>query len=339
MNEPIPADASADLPRDVDVLVVGAGQAGLGVAQRLRDHPHLRVLVLDAQPVGQSWRERWDSLQLFTPRRFSALPGLRFPPGPTRSPSRLEMADYLERYATRFALPVRTGVQVRRLSRAPAGFCAHTSQGVVHARQVVLATGPFRLPFVPEASRGLDPGVVQLHSSAYQRPSDVPAGRVLVVGGGNSAAQLALELAETHDVSVASPGPPWFLPEDVLGISMYWWTLLTGVLNARADAWVSRYVRRRGDAIVGTQLHALVRQGRVRLLPHRVVVGARPRGRARRRDRPAGLDGAVVHRVPARHVAGSTSPAPSTRGAARCTTRAPRPSRGCTGWGCRGRRG
>ncbi len=262
---------------EVDVLVVGAGQAGLGVAQRLQGHPHLRVLVVDALPVGESWRERWDSLQLFTPRRFSALPGLRFPPGATRSPSRTEMAQYLEQYVARFDLPVHTGVRVLRLMRGRGGFCAETSVGAVRAAQVVLAGGPFRRPYVPPAAADLDSAVHQLHSFTYRRPSDVPAGEVLVVGGGNSAAQLAVELAASHVVTIASPRPLWFLPEDVLGVSMYWWTLLTGVLNAKADAWISRYVRRRGDAIVGTELRGLLDAGRVRLHPHRVV-GAAGRG-------------------------------------------------------------
>ena len=94
-----------------------------------------------------------------------------------------------------------------------------------------------------------------------------------MVGGGNSAAQLAVELARTHRVSVASPAPPWFLPEDVLGISMYWWTYLTRILNAPAQAWISRYIRRRGDAVVGTELRELIRRGDVALHPHRVVSG------------------------------------------------------------------
>jgi putative flavoprotein involved in K+ transport len=115
--------------------------------------------------------------------------------------------------------------------------------------------------------------VSQLHSFAYRRPSDIPVGEVLIVGGGNSAAQLALELASSHRVTIASPGPLWFLPEGFLGISMYWWTLLTGILNAGAEAWISRYIRRRGDAIVGTELRRLVSGGLVRLLPHRVVRG------------------------------------------------------------------
>ena len=256
---------------DLDVVVVGAGQAGLGTAYWLQRLGAPSLQVLDAEPVGESWRQRWDSLQLFTPRRFSGLPGLPFPRGTTRSPSRLEMADYLGAYAARFCLPVRTAVRVECVQQAGTGFALTTSDGPVTARQVVLASGPFRRPHVPAAAGGLDPSVHQLHSLHYRRPSDIPAGRVLVVGGGNSAAQLALELAATHDVTVASPGPLWFLPEDVLGVSMYWWTLLTGVLNAGGEARVSRYIRGRGDAIVGRQLQSLIRQGRVRLLPHRVV--------------------------------------------------------------------
>ncbi|MBC7372500.1 MAG: NAD(P)-binding domain-containing protein, partial [Frankiales bacterium] len=225
----------------------------------------------DAEPLGDSWLQRWDSLQLFTPRRFSGLPGLPFPAGTTRSPSRIEMADYLRAYAAEFSLPVRTAVRAERVTRTDTGFALTTSAGPLTTRQVVLATGPFRLPYVPAAAQGLDRSVRQLHSFHYHRPSDLPSGQVLVVGGGNSAAQLALELAATHEVTVASPGPLWFLPEDVLGVSMYWWTLLTGVLNAGGDARVSRYIRGRGDAIVGRQLQSLIRQGRVRLLPHRVI--------------------------------------------------------------------
>ena len=280
-----PSESTGGPERSVDVLVIGAGQAGLGVAYWLRRRSDLQVLVVDELPVGQSWLERWDSLQLFTPRRFSSLPGLRFPDGPTRSPSRVEMAQYLQKYVHHFSLPVQTGVCVQRLSQDGSGFVALTADGVIRARQVVLASGPFRRPYVPDAGCGLSSDVRQLHSLHYRRPDDVPPGQVLVVGGGNSAAQLALELQATHAVTIASPGPLWFLPEDIAGISMYWWTLLTGVLRAPKDAWVSRYVRRRGDSIVGTQLRRLISAGQVRLHPHRVTAG---------RDREVELEDGTV---------------------------------------------
>ena len=259
------------LPVEVDVLVVGAGQAGLGAAYWLTRVPGLRVLVVDRAPVGQSWVDRWDSLVLFTPRRFSRLPGLRFPAGPTRCPTRLEMADYLRRYAAHHELPVRTGVDVQRVTRAADGFIVETSEGSLCARHVVVATGPFHRRHVPPAAAGLSPEVFQLHSYDYRSPAQVPDGEVLVVGGGNSAAQLAVELSATHAVTVAAPREPWYLPVSLLGVDLYWWSYLTGVLNAGRDARASRYVRRRGDAIVGRQLRELVRDGTVRLRPHRVV--------------------------------------------------------------------
>jgi putative flavoprotein involved in K+ transport len=262
---------SERLPDEVDVLVVGAGQAGLGAAQQLSADPALRVLVVDRAPVGQSWLDRWDSLVLFTPRRFSGLPGLPFPSGSTRCPTRTEMAAYLRQYVAHHGLDVRSGVTVQRLSGGPRTFTVETSAGAVRLEHVVLATGPFHRPHVPAAAERLGADVVQLHSHDYRRPADLPPGEVLVVGGGNSAAQLAVELAATHAVTVAAPGEPWFLPVSLLGVDLYWWTFLTGVLNADRDAQASRYVRSRGDAIVGRELRNLVEAGTVRLLPHRVV--------------------------------------------------------------------
>ena len=138
---------------------------------------------------------------------------------------------------------------------------------------MVIATGPFHRPRIPAAAQTLDPGVWQSHSSAYRRPADVPGDRVVVVGGGNSAAQLAVELAATHDVTVITPADPWYFPERVLGVSSYWWLLLTGALNAGAGSRLSRYVRSRGDAIFGTELRTLARAGQVRIRAHRVVAG------------------------------------------------------------------
>ncbi|WNV75470.1 NAD(P)/FAD-dependent oxidoreductase [Geodermatophilus sp. DSM 44513] len=252
-----------------DVLVVGAGQAGLGTAYHLQRLGVRDVLVLEARGIGQSWCERWESLRLFTPRRYSGLPGLPFPPGPTPAPSREEVTGYLRDYARRWGLRVRTGTPVRRLAPDGDGFCADTPAGPVRARQVVVATGAFRRPSVPEAARDL--AVPQLHSADYRRADDVPPGRVLVVGGGNSAAQLAVELAATHEVTVASAREPRYVPERALGVGLFDWLLVSGVLNADRDAWVSRRIRARGDAVVGRELDRLRRRGVVRVLPHRVV--------------------------------------------------------------------
>lgn len=257
---------------NVDVLVVGAGQAGLGTGHWLARRTALSFLIVDgADRVGESWRRRWDSLVLFTPRRFSSLPGLRMR-GSGEYASKDEMADYLAAYADRRRLPVR--LRTRVLDLRPdgnGGFVAQATTGRIRARHVVVATGPYTTPYLPDAAAGLDPSVPQLHSSAYRRPDDLPGSDVLVVGAGNSAAQLAVELAATRRVTVAAPGGMWFLPARILGVSLYWWIWLTGILNGRSSTPISRLVRARGDGIIGRELQALVAAGTAQMVEQRVV--------------------------------------------------------------------
>lgn len=270
LDDPAQALAAGVPVQSVDVLIIGAGQAGLGAAYWLRRITGLLVQIIEQNTVGISWLERWDSLRLFTPRRFSALPGMQFPAGED-FPDKREVADYLRGYAERFALPVETGHLVHRLWQCGGLFHARTDLAEFRARHVVVAAGPFSRPYLPPASAALDHRVFQLHSAAYGRPSDIPGDEVVVVGGGNSAAQLAVELARTHRVTMISPRPPWYLPVTLLGVDLYWWLYLTRTLNARASSPVSRYVRRRGDSIIGTDLRREVQSGRVRLITGRVT--------------------------------------------------------------------
>ena len=271
------ADRS-DGDTDVDVLVVGAGQAGLGTGYWMARRTSLSFLIVDGdERIGDSWRRRWDSLVLFTPRRFSSLPGTPMPRGPGEYASKDETADYLAAFADSHGLPVRLQTRLLALEQDGAGgFVADTTTGSIRARHVVVASGPYSTPFVPDAADGLDRSVMQLHSAAYRRPSDLPGGDVLVVGAGNSAAQLAVELAASRRVTVAAPGGMWFLPARVLGLSLYWWLGLTGILNSPSGSRISRMVRARGDGIIGRELQALVAAGTVRMVKERVC-GAKGR--------------------------------------------------------------
>ena len=187
----------------VQTLVVGGGQAGLAVGYHLARR-NVRFLILDAGArVGDAWRNRWDSLRLFTPARYAGLPGMRFPLRGDLAPHKDQVADYLEGYARRFELPVRSGVRVERLARNDRGFVLTAGHERFECDQVVVAMANYQSPRMPELARQLDPDIVQLHSYAYRNPSQLRSGGVLVVGAGNSGADIALELARTRPTWLA----------------------------------------------------------------------------------------------------------------------------------------
>jgi putative flavoprotein involved in K+ transport len=179
----------------IDTIVIGGGQAGLSVGYHL-SRRGVPFLILEANDrVGDSWRQRWDSLRLFTPARFDGLAGMPFPGDRHRFPTKDEMGDYLEAYARHFRLPVKTGVRVDRLSKSADGLLVSAGDQQFIARHVVVAMANYQQPRVPAFARELDPGIVQLHSSAYRNPAQLRPGGVLVVGAGNSGAELAAEFA------------------------------------------------------------------------------------------------------------------------------------------------
>ena len=256
---------------DVDVAVVGAGQAGLTMGYCLRGRGQGFVICERGREIAPAWRERWESLTLFTPRRYSALPGLPLPGDPEGYPTRDEVIAYLERYAETFELPVELGMEVRRLELAEDGRLRLEANGrTIASDQVVVATGPFQTPFVPEAGGRLAPGVFQIHAVGYRRPDDVPEGTVLVVGGGNTGFQIAKELSATHKVvlSIGSRQKP--LPQRVLGRDLFWWLTKTRVLRTTIDSRLGRKLSTR-DTLIGSSPRTIERVG-VELRPRVVEV-------------------------------------------------------------------
>ena len=187
----------------VDIVVIGGGQAGLALGYHLA-RAERNFVILDAgSRVGDGWRSRWDSLRLFTPAKYDGLPGMPFPGDRLAFPTKDEQADYLEAYATRFAIPVRTGIRVDRVRRDGDEFLVEAGQRRWRANSVVLATGGEQVPFVPAFADRIAESIVQLHSSAYRNPDQLRAGAVLVVGVGNSGAEIALELSADRSVMLA----------------------------------------------------------------------------------------------------------------------------------------
>jgi putative flavoprotein involved in K+ transport len=220
-----------------ETVIIGGGQAGLAVGYHLATQ-HRSFVILDAsERIGDAWRNRWDSLRVFTPARYDGLPGWSFPAPGWSYPSKDDVADYLESYATRFHLPVHTGTRVDSVSRDNGEYVVTSGLSRYVAHNVVVAAGGYQAPRIPEFATELDPTIRQFHSTQYRNPSQFQAGPVLVVGAGNSGAEIALESAADHQTRLAGrdTGQEPVRPGSSLDrlFTPLFWFLLSHVLTMR----------------------------------------------------------------------------------------------------------
>jgi putative flavoprotein involved in K+ transport len=260
-----------------DVVVIGAGQAGMAIGHHLARQGRRFVMLDAADSIAATWRSRWDSLLLFTPRRYDGLPGLAFPGEPDGYPSRDEVVAYLERYAAAFELPIQLDSRVRSLAAANGGFVLELDDRTLEADQVVIATGPFQTPHVPGLAGGLGPEVAQLHAADYRSPEEIPHGTALVVGGGNSGFQIAEELAATRDVHLSIGSRQSALPQRILGRDLFWYLEATGLMDRSTDTRIGRRMMAREPVLVGSSPRAIRRRG-VALHPRAVTASGRAVG-------------------------------------------------------------
>jgi putative flavoprotein involved in K+ transport len=266
-----PADwLAAEPTSSYEVVVLGAGQAGLAIGHFLGRHGRRVVILERAGQIAPAWRERWDSLTLFTPRRYSGLPGVPFPGDPDGYPTRDEVIAYLERYAETFELPIELNSEVKALDRGDDGrFRLELDGQTITADQVVVATGPFQTPFVPKLADGLGGDVFQMHAVGYRRPDEVPEGTVLVVGGGNTGFQIAKELSATHTVALSVGSRQTPLPQRLLGRDLFWWLTKAHILDKSVESRLGRKLSTR-ETLIGSSPRELKKRYGVALKP-RVV--------------------------------------------------------------------
>lgn len=211
-------------------VVIGGGQAGLAAGYYLKKYD-LSFLIVEAcsEPVG-SWPYYYDSLKLFSPAKYSSLPGYPFPGGGNRYPSRDEVISYLREYTAKYNLPVKTNTRVEKVEKINGVFQVTTTNGeILEAESVICATGSFHRPYIPSI-----PGLVEfqgevIHSSAYRNTSPYKGQRIVVVGSGNSAVQIGVELAEVSSTTLAVRTPVKLLPQIKFGRDLHFWLIATGL--------------------------------------------------------------------------------------------------------------
>jgi putative flavoprotein involved in K+ transport len=245
-----------------NTIVVGAGQAGLSVGYELQKRDDDFLILDGAARVGESWSRRWDSLRLFTSARHSSLPGMEFPASPLHFPSKDDVAAYMERYASTFDLPIRLNTRVSSLTAFGGRYVLETGEVRYEAANVVVATGPFQSPRTPGFAAELSPEIHQLHSSEYVNPHFLRHGPALVVGAGNSGAQIAMELGRFRKAWLAGR-PTGQMPRSVLGRDLYdWaWPVLSRLTTDSAAGRMVRDRFRRGDPLIGISKRRLAMSG------------------------------------------------------------------------------
>jgi putative flavoprotein involved in K+ transport len=255
-----------------DVVVIGAGQAGLTMGYYLSKSKQSFLILDKVENIGDVWRKRYDSLVLFTPRSHSTLPGFPFEGDQDVFPTKDEVADYLSAYAKNFSLPLQLNTNVISLHKEDNRFIVKTNRGDFISKNVIVATGPFQTPLLPEFSNHLSSEIYQVHSSDYHNPEQLKEGSVLVVGGGNSGAQIAVELSKTRKVYLSVGHKMKFFPQIIGNKNIFWWFQKLGLLQAHVETMIGCFLSRQPDPIFGLELKKLLGMKKVILKPRAVSV-------------------------------------------------------------------
>ncbi|MDO6449427.1 flavin-containing monooxygenase [Oceanobacillus profundus] len=254
-------------------IIIGAGQAGLAMGYYLKQMNQSFLILDKNQEAGEVWDKRYDSLVLFTPRSFSSLPGLDLDGDPNGFPSKDEISQYLKHYADSFKLPIKYDTNVIRVQKQNNVFYISTEKQMEYrAENIVIATGPFQNPRIPAFANKLSNEIVQLHSSEYKNPSQLQEGNVLVVGGGNSGAQIALEITREKKTYLSISQRLTFLPLLIRNKSIFWWFDKVGILKATSNSFFGNLIQKKGDPIFGLELKEAIRKTEV-VIKSRAVDG------------------------------------------------------------------
>ncbi|MBD0408692.1 NAD(P)/FAD-dependent oxidoreductase [Bacillus sp. 1021] len=255
-----------------DTIVIGAGQAGISAGYYLKKSKQKFIILDKSHEVGENWKNRYDSLVLFTSRMYSSLPGMHLEGDKHGLPSKNEIAAYLKKYVERFEIPIQLRTEVISVQKLNNYFLIKTNREDYQTKNLVMAAGPFHTPNIPSISKDVAGHIHQLHSSQYKHSKQLAPGNVLVVGGGNSGAQIAVELSKERVTYLSCSNKPVYFPLWIGKRSIFWWFDKLGVLHASHTSILGKFIQKKGDPIFGYELKHAIRQKKI-ILKQRVIAG------------------------------------------------------------------
>ena len=250
----------------LDFIVVGAAQAGLSMAYQLKQMGKTYLVIDKEKEIGASWLNRWDSLTLFTPTQFNHLEGLEFPAPKGHYPNKYEVAAYFKKYVEKYKIPVQLDTLVTKIVKDDHHFFVTTEDGkILESKQVVIATGPFHIPYTPPCSKLIAEDIFQIHSNYYKNPSQLQEGPVMVVGAGDSGFQILDEISSNKDRKTYYSGDTDIktLPQEILGKTLWWWFTKTGFLSFSKNSWLGKKISSAKQPVIGTDVREILHRENV----------------------------------------------------------------------------
>jgi len=248
----------------LDFIIIGAAQAGLSMAYELKQLQKNYVVLDKESEIGASWLKRWDSLTLFTPSEFNNLKGLKFPKPKGHYPDKYEVAEYFKSYVDTFDIPIEFDTLVTEIQDKSDYFVVKCEDVFYEAEQVIIATGPFHIPYTPPFYQKIDSSVFQIHSDYYKNPSQLQKGKAMVVGAGDSGYQILDEISNTdRDVYFSGDTEVKTLPQEFLGKTLWWWFTKTGYLSFSKTSWLGKKISESKQPIIGVDVKGILNKENV----------------------------------------------------------------------------
>ncbi|GAK76246.1 potassium uptake [Nonlabens ulvanivorans] len=244
----------------LDYVVIGGAQAGLSMAYHLQKQNKKFIVIDGEKEVGASWLNRWDSLKLFTPTEYNHLPGLKFRAPKNHYPTKFEVANYFKSFVEKFDIPIQLNTLVTSVRKNKKTFIIEYKDGFIESKNVIVATGPFHIPYTPPCHTKASQEILQIHSNYYKNADQLQEGDALIVGGGDSGYQILNEISKDSTRTVYFSGDTTVksLPQQFLGKTLWWWFTITGFLNYNKYSWIGKKINSSTQPVIGTDVKGIL---------------------------------------------------------------------------------